>query len=126
MLIHKNNLSVAGTLAIWLAASAGVQSAAAQSAAATTPTPISFTRSFTFPAVGLAGTETLEVTVANLVAAPTSSTATASCTGTVSFSNASGAAIGAPAKFTVGAGQIFPRRCPSPTPDTPAGAKIPG
>jgi hypothetical protein len=45
--------------------------------------------------------------VANLASVPTSSTATGSCAGTVTFANASGTAIGSPAKFAVPAGQIF-------------------
>jgi hypothetical protein len=104
MLIRRNRLSA---LMISLTGALAAQIAAAQSAAATTPTPISFTRSYAFPAVGLAGTETLQVNVVNMATVPTGSTATASCTGTVSFVNSSGAAIGTAAKFTVAAGQIF-------------------
>jgi hypothetical protein len=109
MLIRRNRLSAVCSLMISLTGAVAVQSAVAQSASATTPTPtpISFTRSYAFPAVGLAGTETLQVNVVNMATVPTGSAVTASCAGTVSFANSSGAAIGTPAKFTIGAGQIF-------------------
>ncbi len=57
--------------------------------------------------VGVAGTETLQVNVINLATLPPNVVATASCAGTISFANASGAAIGTPVKFSVGPGQIF-------------------
>jgi hypothetical protein len=104
MLIRQNRLSLVCSL---LLVSAG--SAAAQNAPMTTPTPtpITLTRDYAFPPVGLAGTETLQVNIANLASVPATSTATASCAGTVSFTNATGTAIGTPARFAVPAGQIF-------------------
>lgn len=70
------------------------------------------TRDYVFPPVGLGSSETASITVVN-TAAPSSATtspttgaqpsAAPSCTGTISFSNASGA-IGTPVSFTVGAG----------------------
>ena len=104
MLLRQNRMSFACSL---LLLSAG--SAAAQNAVITTPTPmpVSLTRDYTFPAVGLAGTETLQVNLANLANPATASAATASCRGSVSFTNAAGAAIGTPVKFAVPAGQIY-------------------
>jgi hypothetical protein len=57
------------------------------------------------PAVGLASSETAQINVVN--AASNSSTGTAaSCTGTISFLNASGTVIGAATPFTVASGVI--------------------
>ena len=70
--------------------------------------PVSGTRDYVFPPVGLASSETASITVANTA---TSSSTTAamgtapSCTGTISFSNANGP-IGTPASFTVGSGGL--------------------
>jgi hypothetical protein len=69
-------------------------------------TPVSATRDLVFPPVGLAFTETAQINVANTSANPTTGTA-ASCTGTISFNTATGAAAETPVKFTVTAGQIF-------------------
>lgn len=72
----------------------------------TTPI-ISITRDYVFPPVGLASTETASITVVNTATAASASVGTTtsspapSCTGTISFSNASGA-IGTPTSFTVG------------------------
>ena len=71
----------------------------------TTTTTTTATRQTTFSPVGLGSSETLEVNVANLAANPTSGTA-ASCTGSVSFVNASGAAIGTASNFTLTSGQM--------------------
>jgi len=69
------------------------------------------TRNYVFPPVGLASGETASITVVNTavplsVVSPGATSATQpsapSCTGTISFSNASGA-IGTPTSFTVGA-----------------------
>ena len=82
---------------------------AASLAAQTTTT--SSTRQFTFPPVGLGSTETAEINVVN--AASNSSTGTAaSCTGNLSFLNASGATIGAATPFTLAAGQSSFARVP--------------
>jgi len=69
-------------------------------------TPVSATRDLVFPPVGLAFTETAQINVANTSANPTTGTV-ASCTGTISFNTATGAAAETPVKFTVTAGQIF-------------------
>jgi hypothetical protein len=77
----------------------------------TTPIFGAATRDYVFPPVGLGSSETASITVVNM-AAPSATTspttgaqpsAAPSCTGTISFSNASGA-IGTPVSFTVGAG----------------------
>jgi hypothetical protein len=57
------------------------------------------------PPVGLASSETAQINVVNTASASKNGTA-ASCTGTISFLNASGAVIGAATPFTVGAGVI--------------------
>jgi len=102
MFAIKYPLFVSASLLAVLAASA-----AAQGPVAVTP-PLSFTWNYSFPPIGLAGTETLQVNVANTsTQLLTSTTATASCTGTISFANASGMAIGTPVPFTVGSGQIY-------------------
>lgn len=74
--------------------------------AQTTTNTNTYTRDYVFPPVGLGGTETASITVVNTA---TSSSAEGgqsgqapSCTGTISFSNASGT-IGTPKSFTVGA-----------------------
>jgi hypothetical protein len=74
------------------------------SSAALTPT-------INLPPVGLGSTETLEVNVANLASNSSSGTA-ASCTGSVTFLNASGTAIGSAQAFTVTAAQTSPIRLP--------------
>jgi hypothetical protein len=97
MLATKSPLFVSASLVILLAASA-----AAQGPLAPAPPPVSFSRNYNFPPVGLAGTETLQVNVVNMApSAPTS------CTGTISFANASGTAIGTPVPFTIGPGQVY-------------------
>jgi hypothetical protein len=63
------------------------------------------TRTITLPPAGLGSTETARINVAN-VASDSSSGTAASCTGTISFLNASGTAIGSAATFTVTSGQI--------------------
>jgi hypothetical protein len=64
-----------------------------------------FTEQFSFPPVGLALTETAQINVVNIAAAPASGTA-ASCTGSISFVNSTGAAIGTATTFIVATGQI--------------------
>lgn len=102
MLLQKSSLLASCALIILSAASA-----LAQSTILSGPNVISIAPTYKFPVVGLAGTETMQVNIANLATVPSSSTTTASCTGSVSFSNASGAAIRTPVKFTVGSGDIF-------------------
>src|SRR5579863_6223267 len=55
--------------------------------------------------VGLASSETAQINVINTATASSSGTA-ASCTGTISFLNASGKAIGTATPFTVASGVI--------------------
>ena len=57
------------------------------------------------PAVGLASSETAQINVVNIASNSSSGTA-ASCTGTISFLNASGTVIGAATPFTVASGVI--------------------
>lgn len=73
-------------------------------AAQTTTTSGSVTRQSSTPSIGLGSTETAQINVTNLASNTGSGTA-ASCTGTVSFLNASGAAIGSATSFTVAGGQ---------------------
>jgi hypothetical protein len=64
-----------------------------------------------FPPIGLAASETAQVNVANTATQSVGGTAP-SCTGTITFYNASGAIIGAATSFTVGSGQIFSATLP--------------
>ena len=57
-----------------------------------TTTTTSLTRTFNFPPVGIASSETAQINVTNLAPASSGGTA-ASCAGSVSFTNATGAAI---------------------------------
>ena len=77
--------------------------ATAQNNAPTNP------RQFGFPPIGLGSTETVEVNVLNSASNSSSGTA-ASCTGSISFYNASGALIGTATPFNVAAGQIASAR----------------
>src|SRR5580700_3376206 len=66
------------------------------------------TRDYSFPPVGLASSETAQVNVVNIATAPSSATATApSCSGTVTFLNAGGTAIGKATSFTTTGSQVF-------------------
>jgi hypothetical protein len=55
--------------------------------------------------IGVASTETVQINVANLASNSSTGTA-ASCSGSVSFNNATGNAIGTSTSFTLTAGQI--------------------
>jgi hypothetical protein len=57
------------------------------------------------PAIGLASSETAQINVVNVASNSSSGTA-ASCTGTISFLNASGTVIGTATPFTVASGVI--------------------
>ena len=72
------------------------------------------TPTLNLPPVGLGATQTLEVDVANVASNSSSGTA-ASCTGTVTFVDASGKTIGAAQPFTVTAGESSPIRLPFPS-----------
>ena len=84
---------------------AAVMLLSASSAFAQTTTT-SATRSFDYPPVGLASSETMQINVLNRATASSSGTA-ASCTGTISFTSATGAALGTATSFTVTSGEIF-------------------
>jgi hypothetical protein len=81
---------------------------AACALAQTAPIGVNLTRDYSFPPVGLAGSETAQVNVVNIAPAPSSANATApSCSGTVTFLNAGGTAIGKATSFTTTGSQVF-------------------
>ena len=94
---------------LWISAitlSALLVPASAQSNFTTPTTPPTFTRTYYFPAVGLASTETARISAVNIAATSPNGTK-ASCGGSISFTDATGAAIGKPTAFTgLGTGQI--------------------
>ena len=73
---------------------------------------VTITHDFVFPPVGLANSESAAVNLVNIAPVPATTTTTTpvaapSCTGTVTFANATGGAIGGKAiPFTVGSGDI--------------------
>lgn len=71
---------------------------------AQTTTTTTVTQTLNLPPVGLASSETAQINVVNLAANASNGTA-ASCTGTISFLNASGAVIGSATSFTVASGK---------------------
>jgi len=83
--------------------------ASAQTSGPVSPPPATYTQTFNFPPAGLAGTETLQVNVVNVATAPPNVTATASCTGTITFAAANGSPVttNTPQKFTLGTGQVY-------------------
>jgi hypothetical protein len=84
-----------------------VVTASAMFAQTTTTT----TRDASIGPVGVGSTETIQINVANLAANSTTGTA-ASCTGSITFNNTAGNAIGTSTSFTVTAGQIFSASLP--------------
>lgn len=74
-------------------------------AAAQTTTSGTVTETSNTPAIGLASSETAQVNLVNTASNASNGTA-ASCTGSVTFLNASGTAIGAATPFTVASGAI--------------------
>lgn len=76
--------------------------AAALTGSAFAQTTFTRTTSYAFPVVGLGSTESIGVNLSNMAANPTSGTAS-SCTGSVTFANASGAVIGTATTFTLAA-----------------------
>ncbi len=79
---------------------------AASGTIAQTTTSSTVTRTSSFVPVGLAISETAQINVVNL-AQPAASGGTApSCTGTISFMNSKGMAIGSATSFTLASGQI--------------------
>jgi len=79
----------------------GVACWAAVSVVAQTAT--TYTQTSNLPPFGLGSTETARINLTNVATAPSTGTA-ASCTGSVSFVNATGAVIGAAASFTIASG----------------------
>lgn len=69
------------------------------------------TRTASFAPLGLGSTETAQINVVNTASNSSTGTA-ASCTGTISFLNATGATIGTATPFTVASGAIFTARLP--------------
>jgi hypothetical protein len=67
-----------------------------------------FTRDYNFPPVGLAGTETAQINLVNIIPASSATTPAEApaCTGTVTFTNASGTVIGKPTSFTTTGSQV--------------------
>jgi hypothetical protein len=63
-------------------------------------------RDSVYPPVGFGSTETIQINVLNTATTPTNGTA-ASCTGSITFSSATGSIIGTATPFTVGSGQVF-------------------
>lgn len=74
-------------------------------------TTTSTTRNVSLGPIGVGSTETVQINVANLASNSSTGTA-ASCTGTITFNNTTGNAIGTSTSFTVGAGQIFSASLP--------------
>ena len=93
MLIHKSLMVL--TL--------GLSGMTALMAQTTTPTPPTGMRESSFPPIGVALTETIQVNLFNQAVNPTTGTA-ASCTGSVSFLDANGKTIGTATNFTVASG----------------------
>ena len=69
------------------------------------------TRNISIGPVGVGSTETIQINVANLASNSSNGTA-ASCTGSITFNNSTGNAIGTSTPFTVNAGQIFSASLP--------------
>ncbi|MGP0076354.1 MAG: hypothetical protein ACLPWF_30940 [Bryobacteraceae bacterium] len=71
------------------------------------PTAPTATRDFSFPPVGLASSETAQLNLVNIApASATTGAAAPSCTGTITFSDASGKTIGSPTNFTTTGSQV--------------------
>jgi hypothetical protein len=73
-------------------------------ALAQSSTTTTVTRENTYPPTGLASSETIQINVTNTASNASNGTA-ASCTGSISFVNASGATIGTATNFTATSGQ---------------------
>jgi hypothetical protein len=85
---------------VWMICAAAAACAQDPSSGSSTHTPY-----FSFGPVGLAATETMQVNLLNTASASSSGTA-ASCTGTVTFTNAAGTAIGTATSYTIAGGVI--------------------
>ncbi len=71
---------------------------------------VTSTHTISLPPAGIGSTETMQVTVTNLAA--NGSNTTASCTGSVSFLNSNGATIGTATTYTATAGQSVDVKLP--------------
>jgi hypothetical protein len=69
-------------------------------------TLLNFTRDYNFPPVGLASTETAQINVVNIAPMNATTNEAPSCSGTVTFTNASGSVIGKPTSFTTTGSQV--------------------
>jgi hypothetical protein len=79
--------------------------APAQVSLPVTISPSTTTTTSSLPPIGIAGTETAQLILANTATAASSVT-TASCNGSVSFYNTSGTVIGTATSFTIAGGQM--------------------
>ncbi|HEY3739501.1 MAG TPA: hypothetical protein VGL53_06640 [Bryobacteraceae bacterium] len=93
-------------LLLGLSLAGAVPLAFAQSSTTTTAT-----RSYQFQPIGLGSTETASINVYNSASDAKSGTAS-SCTGSISFMNGSGTAIGGATSFTLTSGQVFSATLP--------------
>lgn len=84
---------------------------------------VTITRDSVFPPVGIGPTETIQINVLNTAAASPNGTA-ASCTGTITFSNSTGAAIGTATPFTVAGGNVASAKLPYGSAGATSGARI--
>lgn len=90
------------------------------SAEASSTNPPTFTQTFVFPSIGLPASDTVRISVVNIAQAAHNGTK-ASCTGSIAFTDSTGAPIGTPIAFTgLGTGQIavgdLPHYNPDPNP----------
>lgn len=68
---------------------------------------VNLTRDYNFPPVGLASSETAQINLVNIAPMSTTTTSEApACTGTVTFTNTSGAVIGKPTSFSTTGSQV--------------------
>jgi hypothetical protein len=88
-----------------------IAAVAFMAASAPAQTSTTFTHDSRFPPVGLGSTETMQINVLNNATASSSGTA-ASCTGTITFTSATGTVIGAATSFTVTSGEVFSASLP--------------
>jgi len=86
----------------------------------TTNSP-TITRTFVFPAMGGASSETIRIAVLNIAQAAHNGTK-ASCTGTIAFANPAGTQLSS-TPFTVGTGDIQVADLPLGAPGAPAGGR---
>lgn len=68
--------------------------------------PLTFTRDYNFPPVGLASSETAQLNVVNIATASTATNTAPSCSGSITFTSAGGTVIGKPTSFTTMGSQV--------------------